>query len=102
MHSAVLPRTWGRCVCDKIFWKERRRLSLPHQGALRLLDSRYLTAVGLKKLKQVGKAAKEATVHELRAGTTDRSQRKGDLVCDDLLSSGKSTILDVGIMAKRH
>ena len=45
----------------------------------------------------MGKAAKEATVHELRAGTTDRSQRKGDLVCDDLLSSGKSTILDVGI-----
>ena len=51
----------------------------------------------LKKLKQAGKAAKEATVHELRAGTADRSQRKGDLVCDDLLSSGKSTILDVGI-----
>ena len=51
----------------------------------------------MKKLRQAGKAAKEATVYELREDSTDRSQRKGDLVCDDLLSSGKSTILDVGI-----
>ena len=67
----------------------------PHSFSLGRHDD--VQAVGLKKLKQAGKAAKEATVHELRAGTTDRSQRKGDLVCDDLLSSGKSTILDVGI-----
>ena len=51
----------------------------------------------MKKLRQAGKAAKEATVYELREDSTDRSQRKGDLVCDDLLPSGKSTILDVGI-----
>ena len=34
------------CVCDKIFWKERRQLSLPHQGALRLLDSRLCRCAG--------------------------------------------------------
>ena len=56
-----------------------------------------MQVVGLKKLRQAGKAAKEATIYELREDSNDRSQRKGDLVCDDLLSSGKSTILDVGI-----
>ena len=38
-----------------------------------------------------------STVHELRASSTDRSQRKGDITAKDLHEDGLPTILDVGI-----
>ena len=34
-----------------------------------------MQAVGLKKLRQAGKTANEATIYELREDSTDRSQR---------------------------
>ena len=37
----------------------------------------------LVPLREAGKPTDTATVHELRASSTDRSQRKGDLTVDD-------------------
>ena len=37
-----------------------------------------------KKLRRVGKHVRKATVHELRSGRHDRSQKQADLVSDDL------------------
>ena len=36
-------------------------------------------------------------MRELRASSTDRSRRKGDLVVDELHDDGRQTLLDVGI-----
>ena len=47
----------------------------PHSFSLGRHDD--VQAVGLKKLRQAGKAAKEATVYELREDSTDRSPRCG-------------------------
>eukprot|EP01046_Picozoa_sp_COSAG06_P037966 COSAG06_NODE_4335_length_4357_cov_120.961954_9_plen_261_part_00 len=46
--QAAPPSLSGEmCVCAwQDFWKERRQLSLPHQGALRLLDSRLCRCAG--------------------------------------------------------
>ena len=38
-----------------------------------------------------------ATVRELRASSSDRSRRKGDLKVDELNADGRQTLLDVGI-----
>ena len=51
----------------------------------------------LVPLREAGKPTDTATVHELRASSTDRSQRKGDLTVDDLHADGRQTLLDVGI-----
>ena len=49
------------------------------------------------KLREAGKAAKRATVRELRGSPSDRSQRKGDVQVDGLHADGRSTLLDLGI-----
>ena len=46
---------------------------------------------------EAGKPTELATVRELRASSTDRSRRKGDLKVDELNADGRQTILDVGI-----
>ena len=50
-----------------------------------------------RKLREAGKPTVLATVRELRASSTDRSRRKGDLKVDELNADGRQTILDVGI-----
>jgi hypothetical protein len=50
-----------------------------------------------RKLNEAGKHAKLSSVRELRADSTDRSQRKGDLTVSELSSDGVPTIADVGI-----
>ena len=50
-----------------------------------------------RKLNEAGKHAKLSTVRELRADSTDRSQRKGDLTVSELSADGVPTIADVGI-----
>ena len=51
----------------------------------------------MRKLREAGKPTKPATVHELRASSSDRSLRKGDLTVDELATDGRQTLLDVGI-----
>eukprot|EP01043_Picozoa_sp_COSAG02_P008622 COSAG02_NODE_280_length_25797_cov_66.644447_1_plen_84_part_00 len=55
----------------------------PHAFALGRHDQVQNTAL-LRKLREAGKPTKLATVRELRASSTDRSQRKGDLLVDNL------------------
>ena len=51
----------------------------------------------MRKLREAGKPTKPATVHELRASSSDRSLRKGDRTVDELATDGRQTLLDVGI-----
>ena len=51
----------------------------------------------LRKLREAGKPTKPASVCELRASSSDRSQRKGDLLVDNMHTDGRQTLLDVGI-----
>ena len=50
-----------------------------------------------RKLGEAAKPARLASVYELRAGSTDRSQDKADLVVSHLTEDGTPTLLDVGI-----
>jgi hypothetical protein len=51
----------------------------------------------MRKLREAGKPTQLATVRELRASSSDRSRRKGDLKVDELNADGRQTLLDVGI-----
>ena len=46
----------------------------------------------MRKLREAGKPTKPATVHELRASSSDRSLRKGDLTVDELATDGRQTL----------
>jgi hypothetical protein len=70
--------------------------SCPHAFTLGRHDEVQNSAIQ-RKLNEAGKHAKLATVHELRADSTDRSQRKGDLTVSELRADGLPTIADVGI-----
>ena len=68
----------------------------PHAFSLGRHDHVQNTALW-PKLKDAGKDPVLSTVHELRASSTDRSQRKGDITATGLHEDGLPTILDVGI-----
>jgi hypothetical protein len=48
-------------------------------------------------LYDCGKHVRTATVHELRSGRSDRSQKQADLVSDNLAACGTQTLIDVGL-----
>ena len=48
-------------------------------------------------VKRVGKAVRLATVHELRFGVADPSQKKSDLYVSNMAEDGLPTIVDVGV-----
>ena len=50
-----------------------------------------------KKMKRAGKAVRLATVHELRFGVADPSQKKSDLYVTNMAEDGLPTIVDVGV-----
>ena len=68
----------------------------PHAFSLGRHDDVQNSAL-MRKLREAGKPTKPATVHELRASSSDRSLRKGDLTVDELATDGRQTLLDVGI-----
>eukprot|EP01047_Picozoa_sp_COSAG01_P071220 COSAG01_NODE_10996_length_2030_cov_4.856551_1_plen_592_part_10 len=72
--------------------------SCPH--AFKLPQHNMVQAVLQKKLRRAGKHVRTATVHELRSGRSDRSQKQADLVSDNLAACGTRTLIDVGSLAK--
>ena len=50
-----------------------------------------------KKIRRAGKAVRLATVHELRFGVADPSQKKSDLYVSNMAEDGLPTIVDVGV-----
>ena len=48
-------------------------------------------------MKRAGKAVRLATVHELRFGVADPSQKKSDLYVTNMAEDGLPTIVDVGV-----
>ena len=66
----------------------------PHAFSLGRHDEVQNSAIK-RKLNEAGKHAKLSTVRELRADSTDRSQRKGDLTVSELSADGVPTIADV-------
>ena len=68
----------------------------PHAFSLGRHDEVQDSAIQ-RKLNEAGKHAKLSSVRELRADSTDRSQRKGDLTVSELSSDGVPTIADSGV-----
>ena len=62
----------------------------PHAFSLGRHDEVQNSAIK-RKLNEAGKHAKLSTVRELRADSTDRSQRKGDLTVSELSADGVPT-----------
>ena len=53
-------------------------------------------------MKRAGKAVRLATVHELRFGVADPSQKKSDLYATNMAEDGLPTIVDVNPASRRE
>jgi hypothetical protein len=65
--------------------------------AFKLPQHNTVQAVTQRKMRRAGKHCRNASVDELRASRSDKSQKQGDLVSDNLAPCGTSTIVDLGI-----
>eukprot|EP01047_Picozoa_sp_COSAG01_P106448 COSAG01_NODE_35559_length_530_cov_0.932715_1_plen_113_part_10 len=68
--------------------------------AFKLPQHNTVQAVTERKIRRGGKHVRKASVEEMRASCTDRSQKQADLVSDtkcNLAACGTSTLIDVGL-----